>query len=414
MQRLLLAAILALTSACGASASSRPTTPPIDAHDARSFATASNATGLDVYRRLAAEQPGNLAISPASISTALTMTYLGARGDTADVMARGLHLSSTPDHAADLAGAAVRDFNDPSRAAYQLSVANRLFGDGGYRFDPSFVQRTGDAFGADLAIVDFRGATEEARGTINGWVRDRTHERIDELLPAGSLTSDTRLVLVNAVYFHGRWAQPFDPDATYDAPFHAPSGDVNAPTMHRIGGRYGEVDGVQLYELPYAASEDGHDAMSMLFVLPRRADELSAIEAGLDAGTLSRWGAALHETRDVEVALPRFRMEIAAFSLRSTLTAMGMGPIFESSADFSGMYTPGEESIYVSDVFHQVFVELNEEGTEAAAATGVVMTTESAMISEPPRFTADHPFLFFLRDDATGAILFAGRMAQPS
>ncbi len=414
MNRLLLAASIALTSACGASAPARSTTPPIDARDARSFATASNATGLDVYRRLAAEQPGNLAISPASISTALAMTYLGARGDTADAMARGLHLSSTPDEAADLAGAAVRSFNDPSRTAYELSVANRLFGDGAYRFEPSFIQRTGDAFGADLAIVDFRGAAEDARGTINGWVSERTHERIDELLPSGSLTSDTRLVLVNAVYFHGRWAQPFDPDATYDAPFHAPTGDVTAPTMHRLGGRYGEVDEVQIYALPYAASEDGHDAMSMLFVLPRQADGLRAIEAALDPDTLSRWTSALHETRDVEVALPRFRLDIEAFSLRSALSAMGMGPIFVDGADFSGMFAPAEESLYVSDVFHQVFVELNEEGTEAAAATGVVMTTESAMISEPPRFTADHPFLFFLRDDTTGAILFAGRVANPT
>ncbi|MFO0684324.1 MAG: serpin family protein [Sandaracinus sp.] len=413
------ALVLALATACGGAHAAPAVTPvQVNAVDARSFADASNATGLDVYRQLAATGTDNLAISPASISTALTMTYGGARGDTAAVMARGLHLASSPEDATRLAGAAVQTFNDPSRTAYELAVANRLFGDRSYPFAPAFVQRTGEAFGAELEVVDFAGASEAARTTINHWVSDRTHERIDELLPAGSVTGDTRLVLVNAVYFHGRWAEPFDPSATFDAPFHTANGELSARTMHRVGGRYGEdhVDGgdVQLYALPYAASEDGHDAMSMLFVLPRNAGDLPAIEQGLDAATVARWASAVYERRDVEVAIPRFRMELDAFSLRPALTAMGMGPIFEGGADFSGMDAAGERRLWVSDVFHQVFVELNEEGTEAAAATGVVMVEESAEISEPPRFTADHPFLFFLRDDTTGAILFAGRLARPA
>jgi serpin B len=410
------AAVLLLASACGGAPPPRATTPPIDVTDARSFADASNASGLDIYRHLAMAD-GNLAMSPASISTALAMTYAGARGETATVMARGLHLTASPEEATRLAGAAVQTFNDPSRTAYELSVANRLFGDRSYRFEPAFLRSTGEAFGAELEVVDF-GASEEARGTINRWVSDRTHERIDELLPEGSLTGDTRLVLVNAVYFHGRWAQPFDVEATYDAPFHAAGGDVSAPTMHRTGGRYGEDESggraVQLYALPYAASEDAHDAMSMLFVLPRSAEDLPAIEQALDADTIARWAAATRENDEVQVALPRFRMEIDAFSLKPALMSLGMGPIFEADADFSGMYAAGEQPIYVSDVFHQVFVELNEEGTEAAAATAVVMTIESAAMVEPPRFTADHPFLFFLRDDTTGAILFAGRVARPT
>lgn len=413
------ALLLALATACGGAPAPHTATPiQVNAVDARSFADASNATGLDVYRQLAAAGRDNLVISPASISTALTMTYGGARGGTATVMARGLHLASTPEDATRLAGAAVQTFNDPSRTAYELAVANRLFGDRTYRFDPAFVQRTGDAFGAELQVVDFAGASEAARTTINHWVSERTHERIDELLPAGSVTGDTRLVLVNAVYFHGRWAQPFDTQATYDAPFHAAGGDVSAPTMHRVGGRYAtdHVDGgdVQLYLLPYAASADGHDAMSMLFVLPADAGALPAIEQGLDAATVARWAAAVSETPDLAVAIPRFRMEIGAFSLRPALTAMGMGPIFDAGADFSGMDAAGERRLWVSDVFHQVFVELNEEGTEAAAATGVVMNEETADFDEPPHFTADHPFLFFLRDDTTGAILFAGRLARPS
>ncbi len=412
------AALVALTSACGGAHPTHTATPPIDVVDARSFADASNATGLDVYRQLAGASAGNLAISPASISTALTMTYGGARGETATAMARGLHLASTPEDATRLAGAAVQTFDDPSRTAYELAVANRLFGDRSYHFDPAFVRRTGDAFGAELEAVDFVGATEEARHTINDWVSDRTHERIDELLPGGSVSADTRLVLVNAVYFHGRWAVPFDVASTFDAPFHTAAGDVTAATMHRVGGYYGEgheaAGEVQLFALPYAASADGHDAMSMLFVLPRDAGALPAIERDLDAATVARWASAVSPNDEVEVALPRFRMEIDAFSLRPALTAMGLGPIFEDSADFTGMSESGQPGLYVSDVFHQVFVELNEEGTEAAAATAVTMVADCAAMSEPPRFTADHAFLFFLRDESTGAILFAGRLARPS
>lgn len=383
---------------------------PPPSEGAAAFAASSNTFGLDVWRQLAEPGTRNLAISPASISTALAMTYGGARGTTATAMASGLHVSTGPEETMSAAGSLVRAWNDPSRTSYELAVANRLFGERGYVFQPAFLSATRDAFGAELERVDFVTASEPARVGINGWVSDMTHARIPEILPAGSVDDDTRLVLVNAVYFHGQWVVPFDPEATFDASFQTGSAStVNVPTMHRTGGRYGEDAGVQLYELPYAGDE-----VSMLFVLPRDRNGLPAIEASLDADDVARWAGLVHGTEDVEVALPRFRIETDPFSLRPALMRLGMSEIFEPHADFSGMSAPGEDPLFVSDVFHRVFVELNEEGTEAAAATAVVMTTESAAMVDPPRFLADHPFLFFLRDQRTGAILFAGRVADPS
>lgn len=405
-------ALSLLLSACGAAAgSARPEVPPAASEaEVSTFARSSNALGFDLFRELRAEHPGNFALSPASLSTALGMTYGGARGTTASAMAQGLHVSTSPDETMRSAGALVRAFNDPSRTAYELSVANRLFGEATYAFAPAYLETTRDAFGAELERVDYLGAAEPARLGINRWVSERTHDRIPEILPSGSVDADTRLVLVNAVYFHGRWAVPFDPAATRDAPFH-PTGDatVSVPTMHRAGGRYGEDEGVLLYELPYAGED-----VSMLFVLPREAAGLDAVEAGLDAEDVDRWASRVGNNPRVEVSLPRFRIEGPPMALSAALSSLGMAEMFSDRADFSGMSAPNADPLFVSDVFHRVFVELNEEGTEAAAATGVVMATRAMPLDPPPRFVADHPFLFFLRDLHTGAILFAGRVRDPS
>lgn len=406
-----LALPLAGLTACGGATSSEPTTPlaPVDAADAAAFARASNSLGLDLFGQLRGDGTANLAISPASISTALAMTYGGARGDTARVMASGLHVTSGPDATLHAAGSLVRAWNDPDRSAYTLSVANRLFGERTYGFRPEFLTATREDFGAELELVDFVGASEPARASINSWVASRTHDRIPEILPGGSVDGDTRLVLVNAVYFHGRWAIPFDASATSEGTFTTATNDsVRVPMMRRSGGRYGEDAGVQLYELPYAGDE-----VSMLFVLPTDRGGLSALEASLDAADVARWASRVAPSDDVIVALPRFRLEGDPLSLKQALERLGMRDIFTPAADFSGMSAPGEQALFVSDVFHRVFVELDEEGTEAAAATAVVMTLESASAREPDRFIADHPFLFFLRDQRTGAILFAGRVANP-
>lgn len=407
--------VLSLLVGCGAAIASHSTAPrvapsempPVDPADTQAFAQAMNAFGLDVWEGLRTSGlDGNLAISPASLATALAMTYGGARGRTETAMGRALHVSA-PNATMQAAGALVTGWNDPSRTSYELAVANRLFGEREYRFAPAYLAATRDHFGAELERLDFLGDASGARVRINGWVAERTHDRIRDLLPSGAITEDTRLVLVNAVYFHGQWQETFDRALTVDAPFAARGVEsVSVPTMQRTGGRYGEDEGVQLLELPYTGDE-----LAMMFVLPRDAAGLASIEERLDSELVAQWGHQLHESADVEVRLPRFRIETASLALREVLVALGMGPAFDDSADFSAMSETGAHDLAISDVFHRVFVELNEEGTEAAAATAVVMLTDSVQ-EEPPHFVADHPFLFFLRDTRTGAILFAGRVVD--
>jgi serine protease inhibitor len=393
------------SSSGGGSGADAP--PHAAAADVQTFAHASNQLGLEIFGRLGAD--GNLAISPASIATALAMTYGGARGASASEMARTMHVSTSPDETLRVAGSLVRDWNDESRTAYELAVANRLFGERTYRFAPAFLTATRDELGAELEPVDFASAPEPARIGINTWVSDRTHARIPEILPSGSVDSDTRLVLVNAVYFHGSWRERFDEADTRDLPFHTASGeDAIVPTMTAMREGYGADDTVQVLELPYAGGE-----VSMMFVLPRAQDGLASVEAQLSADRVEAWHALVNGGEPVAVHVPRFRIETDAMSLRPSLIELGMGSLFTSGADLSGMSASGASELFLSDVFHRVFVELNEEGTEAAAATAVVAQIESTAASEPTYFVADHPFLFFLRDQRTGAVLFAGRVVDP-
>jgi serpin B len=404
--------------ACGSASPSRSAVarrtdlPPVDPSQRAEYATAINALGLDVWRALGEDhRDRNLAISPASIATALAMTYGGARRETAAAMARTLHVDGDPDVAMRSAGELIRTWNDPDRTTYQLAVANRLFAQRELDLRAEYVTATGEHFGAEIARLDFAGAADPSRRAINEWVEAETHDRIRELLPPGAIDESTRLVLVDAVYFHGSWLRAFDPAATRDRGFHVRGGDpVPVPTMTARGGRYGEAEGVQVLELPYTGEE-----LAMLFVLPIARDGLSAIEADLDADRVARWAASTSERGDLEIMLPRFRLETDSMALREPLVALGMGIAFTDAADFSGMSEPHEVPLKISDVYHRVFVELDEAGTEAAAATAVVMVevASTAAPPPPPRFHADHPFLFFLRDLRSGAILFAGRIVDP-
>ncbi|WP_075097734.1 serpin family protein [Sandaracinus amylolyticus] len=416
-KRIVLALLLALAGCGGPSqtSSSTSTTPatqvtPADPADARAFATATSAFGLDVWRALRARgETGNLAISPASLSTALAMTYGGARGETATAMQRTLHLATDPDATMPAAGALVRAWNAP-RETYTLAVANRLFAEDSYAFRDAYLAATRDHFGAEAERLDFVSAAEASRAHINEWVSSQTRERIRELLPSGSIDPLTRLVLVNAVYFHGRWQHEFDRARTEDLPFFANGGEasVAVPTMHARGGRYGEDEGVQILELPYTGDE-----LAMMIVLPRERDGLAAVEETLDATRVEQWAGRVTERHDVDVRLPRFRIETGSLALRTELEGLGMAIAFSDRADLSGMSADGAQALAISDVYHRVFVEVNEEGTEAAAATGVVVAVRSMPANPPPSFHADHPFLFFLRDTRSGAILFAGRVVDP-
>ncbi len=364
---------------------------------------------LDLFGRLRT-QPGNLFFSPSSISTALAMTYAGARGETAQQMARVLHFPSPQDQLPETF-ASLQNALRPAaeKPGYRLDLANRLWGQQGYHFLPDFLAVTRDFYHAELAQVDFNGQTETARQTINQWVEKQTQDKIQNLVPPGAISNLTRLVLANAIYFKGEWTRPFVKSATKDEPFHV-TGDktTTVPLMHKTDDfRFAAVDGLKLLELPY-----GNRDLATIVLLPDAVDGLEALEQRLSRESLTRWTAAL-QRRKVAVDLPRFKLT-SEFSLSSTLTAMGMPLAFDATrADFSGMSS--EEHLAISAVLHKAFVDVNEEGTEAAAATGVVITARAVMRpTEPAVFRADHPFLFLIVDQRTGSLLFLGRLVNPN
>ncbi len=378
------------------------------------FASATNAFAIDLYAK-AREREGNLAFSPASIELALGMTWAGARGPTADEMRRVLHIEGEADALHESASRILASWNDASRDTYELRVVNRLFGEATYTFEQPYLDLVSTRYGAPLSRVDFRNAYEAQRGLINEWVEHQTNERIHELLPAGSLNDLTRLVLVNAVYFLGQWVTEFPESATRDDFFHVQGGGRAPVRMMQLTHehRYAEVGDAQVLQMPYRGGDLG-----MMLVLPRETGGLSALEASLDASTLAGWVRALRE-QDVEVHLPRFTIENAALPLTEMLPAMGMGLAFDPAhADFTGMARPAssDELLYISAVFHQAFVKVDERGTEATAATAVVMASRGRAAPPPTElavFRADHPFLFLIRDLRSGAVLFMGRVTNP-
>ncbi len=397
-----------------APASNRPPRPGrTDPEAANAFARASNAFGVDLYSRLR-ERNGNLAVSPASIEVALAMTWAGARGKTAKQMARVMHLPEDPrgihGAAAELLGA----WNDPDRDTYRLSVVNQLFGDKGTSFEKDFLDLTRRFYGAEVERLDFRQAPDAGRIHINRWVEARTERRIRDLLPGGSIDANTRLVLTNAVYFLGKWAKRFEQEKTRQQPFYAAGGRrVLVPMMHQTHRfRFARLEGLALLEMVYVGDE-----LAMTVLLPNDRDGLFALERRLSVEAIERWIGVMRETR-VQVALPRFRIEPSeSVELKETLTAMGMPLPFQPAADFTGMSNPSnpDERLYIDNAFHKAFVEVDEAGTEAAAATAVTMRARGAALKpSTPVFRADHPFLFLIRDLRNGSILFFGRVSDPA
>jgi serpin B len=289
------------------------------------------------------------------------------------------------------------------QSKYRLSIANALWGQSGYPFLPEFLALNRDVYGAPLHLVDFAGATEEARRTINAWVEEQTEKKIKDLLQPGVLNDDTRLVLTNAVYFNAAWERPFDKKETREEPFAVtPDLKVKVPMMHQDGPfRYLANEDLQVLELPYKGTE-----LSLLVLLPRKVDGLPEWEKRLTAATLKKWLAGLREGR-VGVSLPRFECT-SAIRLDQVLQDLGMPRAFRPGlADFSGM--DGKKKLFIQAAVHKAFVTVNEVGTEAAGATAVVINDES----KPPSFRADHPFLFLIRDNRSGSVLFLGRLADP-
>ncbi len=381
--------------------------PPTLAGDVKVVADSNNRFALDLYGKLK-KGDENLFYSPYSISTALAMTYAGARGATAEEMAKTLHFDLPPNRLHPAYAEMIRDLNEAGKKGdFQLSVANRLWGQKGESFLKEFLDLTERLYGAGLSQVNFAGDAEGARRTINDWVEKQTADRIKELILKDVLGRDTVLVLVNAIYMKADWLSPFRKQETRDEPFFA-TGDreLKVPMMHQTGSfGYAETDGLQVLELGYKG-----DRLSMVILLPRQKDGLADLEKRMNFGSMTRWLAQL-EIRKARVSLPRFKATMG-FNLKDKLQSLGMTTAFTAKADLSGMN--GKKNLSISGVIHKAFVNVDEKGTEAAAATAVIVgRTAMPMPEQIPEFRADHPFVFLIRDRQTGAVLFLGRVMKP-
>jgi serpin B len=368
------------------------------------------AFAVDLYRKLS-DGEGSLFFSPYSISTALAMTYAGAREKTEEQMAKTLHFPVDQQRLHPAFAELQGTLNNVQEAGnVRLCLANALWPQEGHPFLPAYLSLVEKHYGVSITAVDYRtdGAREAARQTINRWVEDRTEDRIKELILPGHLTDATRLVLTNAVSFKGKWHNEFDPKDTKDATFFlSPSRSVQVPTMHQeeeFG--YAEMKSLQILEMPYRGGE-----LSMLVLLPTRIEGLRQLERSLTAEALQNWRSHLTR-RKVIVFLPRFKTTFRV-ELKETLRSMGMVDPFQwPGANFAGL--DGDPNwFYIGQVVHKAYADVNEEGTEAAAATAVVMML-GGMGAQPPVFRADHPFLFLIQENSTGSILFLGRMADPT
>ncbi|XP_019640737.1 PREDICTED: leukocyte elastase inhibitor-like isoform X1 [Branchiostoma belcheri] len=361
---------------------------------------------LSLYRQLCGDG-GNVFFSPYSISVALAMTSLGARGSTEAAMKGTLCYK---DMSNDVLHSTFSTLHQQLYASdkYTLQTANRLYGEQTYSFLQDFLNATKKNYGAELASVDFKGAAEQVRGTINKWVEEQTKDKIKDLIPAGAVDAMTRLVLVNAIYFKGNWDKQFKAEMTQDMDFNINNNEKVKVPMMKMEEKfnYGEFQDqkFRVLELPYVEKE-----LSMLIFLPDEVEGIRNLESALTATTLQTVSSQMYSTK-VNLMLPRFKLE-QDFSLGETLKKMGMGEAFSDGADFSGMSAAAD--LFISEVVHKAFVEVNEEGTEAAAATGVRM--KMRMMPRPPvPFLVDHPFMFLIRDNRSSSVLFLGRMSKPT
>jgi serpin B len=386
--------------------------PPRWTGDMQTAADANNRFALDLYAQLRGE-PGNLFLSPYGAHAALAMTATGARGATRDQLAAALHLP--PDGPAALAAGDLGRYYARPRRDVELSVANALWGQAGLPWRPEFRAALADRSGAGFREADFAADPDAERERINRWAEEATRGRVKELLRDGAVTGSHRLVLANAVYFKGAWQKPFDPNRTVLDGFTLPDGTTTlVPMMRRASGFRWHVEegpaghrdpGFQLAELPYEGGE-----LSMVVLLPGQHDGLPALEARLSADALAGWLAAARDAGDADLYLPRFRLEPDALMLTEQLRQLGVVAAFDpAAADFGGLHAGGGR-LFVGCVVQKAFVDVSEEGTEAAAVTAVAVEPLSAA---PPDFRADRPFLFLIRDARRGTILFMGRVQKP-
>jgi len=389
----------------------RVTSPDVASSDLRGLVDGNSAFAFDLYQAIS-EKEGNLFYSPYSISLALAMTYAGARGETEEQMAETLQflLSQEKLHPAfnalDLLLASRGESAEgKDDKGFRLNIVNAIWGQKDYEFLAEFLDVLAENYGAGLRLLDFINAPEESRITINDWVSEQTEGRIKDLIPQGAIDALTRLVLTNAIYFNAAWLNPFEENLTDDAAFHLlGGGEVTVPMMRQTESfSYAEGEGYQAVELLYDGGE-----LSMVILLPEigrfeafedllGSDYVDSILSGMDYG-------------QVALTMPKFEFE-SEFGLVDTLDNMGMPAAFSAQADFSGMN--GTRDLVITDILHKAFVSVDEAGTEAAAATAVIVG-EKAMPGEPIEVTVDRPFVFLIRDIETDSILFVGRVMNPS
>ncbi len=390
----------------------RDTQPNASDSDLQQLAADNRAFAFSLYQQFRGTD-GNLFYSPHSISVALAMAYAGARNQTAAEMRRALHftLPDTSLHPAFNALQQALAEREKSKTNakdtnFRLNVVNALWGQKDYTFLSAYLDLLSQNYGAGMRLLDFKADPEAARQVINQWVAQQTADKIKDLIPPSALDQATTLVLTNAIYFNAEWLYQFNPSSTAPAPFHVLDGSqVSVPMMH-ISEQFGyyQGDGFTMVELPYTGSQ-----VSMILVVPDQG-KFSQIEQGLSAG---QWDAAVKGLKHTQVnlALPKFTFT-SQFSLNDALSRSGMPVAFQpDQADLSGM--DGSKNLFISNVLHKAFISLDENGTEAAAATAVVVGVTS-MPAEPVNLTIDRPFLFAIQDKPTGEILFLGRVVDPA
>lgn len=391
----------------------RDTKQDIDQTEEREqIVNANNQFAFDFFANLKEEDEGNIFFSPYSISTAVAMASEGARGETAREIEKVFHLPSDEKNRRE-AIMATYDRINTKEAKYQLSTANALWIQKDYEILDDYLQTVKKYYDGHATNVDFHEKPEEARQMINKWVEDKTNQKIKSLFPEGSLDSLTRLVLTNAVYFKGKWENPFPKELTIDQDFKVNATETVKTPMMALSGtearfNYGEANDLQILEMEYEGKK-----LSMLILLPKDQD-LGVLEKSLSLENLKTWKNSM-STKQVTVFIPKFTFD-TKYSLNENLKAMGVPLAFQeptatSGADFTGITK--EKELYIGMVVHQAFVEVNEEGTEAAAATGMTLRQNIAS-SQPILFKADHPFIFLIQEKETGNILFMGRVMDPS
>ena len=389
----------------------RVISPDVNEADLSTLVDENSAFAFDLYQSLRGEED-NLFFSPYSISLALAMTYAGARGQTAQEMADTLHFILSQDRLHPVFNRLDIELARRGEGAkgkdgegFRLNIVNAIWGQEDYEFLSEFLDVLAENYGAGLRVLDFVNASEESRITINDWVSEQTEGRIEDLIPQGAIDALTRLVLTNAIYFNAAWQFPFNEEATSDGPFYLlDGGEVIVPMMRQTESfGYAEEDDYQAVGLPYDGGE-----LSMVILLPQ-ADKFEAFESSMDFHRVTEIISNL-TSQQVNLTMPKFEFE-SSFGLKKALTGMGMPIAFSPDADFSGM--TGSRDLFIDDVLHKAFVSVDEAGTEAAAATAVIMTL-TAVPSPPVEVTVDRPFVFLIHDIETGTILFVGRIVNPS